>query len=486
LSPSDPDPERPQMMNLISITVDKGNPMCYQTIQSAIDDSCPNGHIIVCEGIYKENLVITQPGLKIECQELDPEVYLIGNRGPAVLIDILGSGNSDRCLIQNIKFIHKGGCSLKKNNTGFVGANPIKELGVNLRRLTKIKHLLLTLDLYYRVFNSVPFNTGADAVIYVKSGGVSLKNCLLSLSFMLRTTQEITPVIMMDEGTNNLITNCEMKGNPIFQTTGIVIKNSNCVIKGCSIEGFLQGGIIMCVTEDTEVKVTNTLVKGCKHAGIQILGVSPTPTVEYCRIEENMAAGIQVCSGNSGEILKNNIVQNNDGIEIISSDPTILKNKIINNYYNGVITRALDSLICQPKIYLNEISSNRLNGVICLGPNNVTRIYDNWVVAYNRMAGIKADSGASIVIRKNTIYKNIQQGILISSTASGFMATNTIYENIKANVALGGNESVNNVLVENKIYGGRCEGIFIIGNSFFLQIMERERWHADSKECHPG
>jgi F-box protein 11 len=291
---------------------------------------------------------------------------------------------------------------------------------------------------------------------------------------------------MLGEGTNNLITNCEMKGNPIFQTTGIVIKNSKCVVKGCSIEGFLQGGIIMQVKEDTEVKVTNTLIKGCKHAGIQILGVSPTPTVEYCRIEDNLAPGIQVCAGNSGEILKNNILQNNDGIEIISSDPTILKNKIINNNYNGIITLALENLICQPKIYLNEISSNRLNGVVCRGANNVTRIYDNWVVAYNRNAGIKADCGAAIVIRKNTIYKNIQQGILISSTASAHMANNTIYENIKANVALGGNESVNNVLVENKIYGGRCEGIFIIGKHFFFNTLERKRWNSDCKKCHPG
>ena len=39
---------------------------------------------------------------------------------------------------------------------------------------------------------------------------------------------------------------------------------------------------------------------------------------------------------------------------------------------------------------------------------------------------------------------------------------NDITDNIKANIALGGKHSVNTYIVENKIIGGRCEGIFII------------------------
>jgi F-box protein 11 len=35
-------------------------------------------------------------------------------------------------------------------------------------------------------------------------------------------------------------------------------------------------------------------------------------------------------------------------------------------------------------------------------------------------------------------------------------------DNIKANIALGGANSAETVIVENKISGGRCEGIFII------------------------
>ena len=37
-----------------------------------------------------------------------------------------------------------------------------------------------------------------------------------------------------------------------------------------------------------------------------------------------------------------------------------------------------------------------------------------------------------------------------------------MFENLKANIALGGGNSVNTLVVENTIYGGRCEGIFMI------------------------
>lgn len=47
-------------------------------------------------------------------------------------------------------------------------------------------------------------------------------------------------------------------------------------------------------------------------------------------------------------------------------------------------------------------------------------------------------------------------------TSSGVIERNNINENIKANIAFGGSNSVNTFIVENNIYAGRCEGIFII------------------------
>jgi F-box protein 11 len=54
------------------------------------------------------------------------------------------------------------------------------------------------------------------------------------------------------------------------------------------------------------------------------------------------------------------------------------------------------------------------------------------------------------------------KGILIVESSSAIIERNNIHENIKANIAFGGNRSVNTFIIENRIFGGRCEGIFMI------------------------
>jgi len=56
-------------------------------------------------------------------------------------------------------------------------------------------------------------------------------------------------------------------------------------------------------------------------------------------------------------------------------------------------------------------------------------------------------------------------------TSSAVIEKNDISDNIKANIALGGTNSVNTIIVENQISRGRCEGIFIIegGNAWIMR-----------------
>lgn len=80
----------------------------FHTIQSAIDEAPPMTTIKVNFGLYKENLVITKPGLKIESRDINNDVYIMGHRGPAVYINLNPGENAQ---IQNINFVHKGGAS---------------------------------------------------------------------------------------------------------------------------------------------------------------------------------------------------------------------------------------------------------------------------------------------------------------------------------------------------------------------------------------
>lgn len=47
-------------------------------------------------------------------------------------------------------------------------------------------------------------------------------------------------------------------------------------------------------------------------------------------------------------------------------------------------------------------------------------------------------------------------------TSSAYIEKNKVSENIKANIAFGGCKSVDTIIIENDIIGGRCEGIFVI------------------------
>lgn len=244
-------------------------------------------------------------------------------------------------------------------------------------------------------------------------------------------------MIIMDKGTSNMIANCELKGNATFPTAGIVLNKGTCIIKETTVEGFSKGGILMWLEDPNICKIFTTKIEYCKNAGIQIMGASQSPIIEFCTIKNNSAPGIQICTGNSCQIRKNTILNNQDGIEVISGDPTIFSNQISRNNHNGIITRAIEDLICQPKVHMNEISSNRYNGINCVGFNNLTRIEEN-KISFNKLAGAKVDQEASIIIMKNEIFKNIHQGILVCERASAHMELNSVSENIKSNIAFGG------------------------------------------------
>jgi hypothetical protein len=44
--------------------------------------------IKLCEGVYTCNVKITKPGIKIEPRDKDKPVYLLGNDGPVIKVDL--------------------------------------------------------------------------------------------------------------------------------------------------------------------------------------------------------------------------------------------------------------------------------------------------------------------------------------------------------------------------------------------------------------
>lgn len=103
-----------------------------------------------------------------------------------------------------------------------------------------------------------------------------------------------------------------------------------------------------------------------------------------------------------------------------------------------------------------------MNGIYCCGRNNKTKIVSNTFIGYNKHAGIKLEDEAGCFIIKNNIIRNLAQGILCVEKSYAHIEQNKIQENVKANIAYGGRNSINTTIVNNKIKGGKSEGIFII------------------------
>ena len=110
----------------------------------------------------------------------------------------------------------------------------------------------------------------------------------------------------------------------------------------------------------------------------------------------------------------------------------------------------------------------KVNFGILIAIENRTKILKNIMISNNRRAGIKAIEGAHLSILDNIIKGNFCQGILLVEGTSAHIEQNDIHFNFKANIAFGGEQSSDTVILKNKIYSSRSEGIFILETGFAL------------------
>jgi nitrous oxidase accessory protein NosD len=100
------------------------------------------------------------------------------------------------------------------------------------------------------------------------------------------------------------------------------------------------------------------------------------------------------------------------------------------------------------------------------GPKNLTRIEKNVSISYNTLAGICAKDYATITVSNNFLTENFAQGILLMETTYAHIEKNMISRNYKANIAFGGMNACDTVIINNEIKEGRQEGIFMITVGF--------------------
>lgn len=128
-----------------------------------------------------------------------------------------------------------------------------------------------------------------------------------------------------------------------------------------------------------------------------------------------------------------------------------MMNLIEKNIENGILTEARKKRNCDALITFNTIERNKENGILCTGKGNLTRIEKNLSISHNTKAGIRAADEATLAINLNLISNNFGQGILLVETTYAHIEKNLIKQNYKANIAFGGKEGSDTVIINNEI-----------------------------------
>ena len=133
----------------------------------------------------------------------------------------------------------------------------------------------------------------------------------------------------MNKGTESNLDNLDIKGNQMNPTIGIVARNCHTVIKECRINKHLKGAVLISGDSTNAIKVNGCKFYKNSHANIEVTGMNCKPVIERNIIFDSEGTGVRVNVGASPKIVSNLIKKSRIGIDVVSADPIIFKNKSI-------------------------------------------------------------------------------------------------------------------------------------------------------------
>jgi hypothetical protein len=143
-----------------------------KTLAEAIELAEPGTVIKLNEGRYRESIKITKPGLRIEprMKNKDEAVYLLGEEGPCITIDLKPN---ETCVIKGIIMAHFGSNIANKFN------EQIKENDMQSANPKYLKQFDISKEM--------------DCVIMVLGGNLIIRNSLISLKSLPENIKSTIP-----------------------------------------------------------------------------------------------------------------------------------------------------------------------------------------------------------------------------------------------------------------------------------------------------
>lgn len=163
---------------LLMIVLDiQGNGDC-KTLEEAIEKAEEGTIIKLCEGVYTCNVKITKPGLKIEPRDKDKPVYLLGNDGPVIKVDLK---DKQFIVIKKLLLAHSGTNIAAKFNMAMHQGDTNFQRKANVKNLTEFE-----------------IEKNMNCVVLVQRGGIIMRGCLLSLRYRILKNCSYKCVFLID------------------------------------------------------------------------------------------------------------------------------------------------------------------------------------------------------------------------------------------------------------------------------------------------
>jgi hypothetical protein len=171
----------------------------------AIEFAEENSIIRLATGVYTCDKSISKPNLTIEQKDKDGQVIIIGNSGPVINVKLK---KGELVVFKRIIFAHSG---IKLTEKFKEAMNKVE-----YRPNACVKSL-----------EEFDISREMDCVLCINSGGVILRECVISLNTIPNTLkQKFVAIVAFPQTSYNFI-GCQFIGNEKDQTSGILSINAN-------------------------------------------------------------------------------------------------------------------------------------------------------------------------------------------------------------------------------------------------------------------
>lgn len=151
------------------------------------------------------------------------------------------------------------------------------------------------------------------------SGGVILRDCLLTLNSLPKRLKSKYPCIVAMPKTFINMTSCEVIGSLQNFNAAAIFINSHVFISDCKFQDFKSGCIFSLGKPYNVVCIQDSTITNCKVVGVYCQGQGSSQQLLRLKISTVQGSGIHVSKGNTAKIKGCEISLAKIGIEVISA-----------------------------------------------------------------------------------------------------------------------------------------------------------------------